>query len=120
VTTKHRITTTVTPLAPASAEYLREADLEAMTGIPCGTWRQWRYLGRGPRYIKAGGGRHVLYPAPGVVEWLAAGEVEPEAARPATEPAKPPPPRNGKVLPRTTSANRSGTQKPARAPKAEG
>ena len=34
---------------------------------------QWRYLRRGPRFVKVG--RNVLYPTDGVMEWLRENEI---------------------------------------------
>ena len=37
------------------------------------TLTQWRYLRRGPRFVKVG--RSVLYPTDGVMEWLSENEI---------------------------------------------
>ena len=39
-----------------------------LSGIPLGTLAQWRYLGKGPRYVKAG--KHVLYRRSDIEAWL--------------------------------------------------
>lgn len=57
---------------------VRDADLAEYTGIPRGTWLDWRYRRIGPPYIKVG--RHVLYDADEVDRWLAARRVLPGGA----------------------------------------
>ncbi|MFE7837345.1 helix-turn-helix transcriptional regulator [Streptomyces sp. NPDC057474] len=37
-------------------------------GLPIATLAQWRYLGKGPRWIKVG--RHVRYRVSDVEQWL--------------------------------------------------
>jgi hypothetical protein len=49
---------------------------------------QWRYLGKGPRWIKVG--RHVRYPQEDTQEWLDAGADSPDQAR--ADAIKTPPP----------------------------
>ena len=44
--------------------------VSAWIGIPAGTLAQWRYLGKGPEFIKAG--RHVRYRPEAVEAWLKA------------------------------------------------
>lgn len=51
-------------------ELLTAAELAAEHKIPEATLAQWRYLGRGPRYLKLGG--HVRYRRSDVDAWLAA------------------------------------------------
>jgi predicted DNA-binding transcriptional regulator AlpA len=51
---------------------LTAADLEERTGIPEKTWAQWRYLSRGPKYLKLGG--HVRYRQSDLDAWFAASE----------------------------------------------
>lgn len=46
----------------------KAADIEAMTGIPQGTLAQWRFDGRGPRYIHVEG-KIVRYPAEDFETW---------------------------------------------------
>jgi hypothetical protein len=48
-------------------------------GIPERTLSQWRWLGRGPRWVRIG--RHVRYPRADTQEWLDAGADSPEQAR---------------------------------------
>jgi hypothetical protein len=45
------------------------------------TLTQWRWLGKGPRWVHVG--RHVRYPRRDTAEWLDAGADTPENARPA-------------------------------------
>ena len=40
------------------------------------TWARWRHEGRGPRYIKVGGGSRVIYLGRDVLEWLEATSVD--------------------------------------------
>lgn len=49
-----------------------------VTGIPTGTLANYRYLGKGPRYIKIG--KRVLYRRADVDAWLDAHTVTPGAA----------------------------------------
>jgi hypothetical protein len=51
-------------------------------GIPQRTLTQWRWLGKGPRWVKVG--RHIRYPRRDTQEWLDAGADSPEQARPAS------------------------------------
>ena len=51
--------------------------------VPAGTLPQWRYLGRGPRYVKIG--RHVRYRPTDVEHWIEeqASRVGPYIQRPS-------------------------------------
>lgn len=42
--------------------------LAAELGVPESTLAQWRYLGRGPRYLKIG--RHVRYRRSDITAWI--------------------------------------------------
>jgi hypothetical protein len=53
----------------AAAAYLGE--------VPEGTMRQWRYLGKGPAYVKIG--RHVRYRRADLDAFIAAQRVDPGA-----------------------------------------
>jgi hypothetical protein len=55
------------------------AGTAAYIGQPPRTLDQWRYLGRGPRYIKVEG--HVRYRRSDVDAWLDANTVDPEEQR---------------------------------------
>lgn len=44
-------------------------ELSEYLQIPARTLAQWRYLGRGPKYLKLEGG-HVRYRSSDVTEWL--------------------------------------------------
>jgi excisionase family DNA binding protein len=57
---------------------LSPTDLAAELQVPEPTLRQWRYLGRGPAYVKVG--RHVRYRRSDVEAWLEAGAVVTEAS----------------------------------------
>ena len=54
-----------------------EAQTGEVLGKPPRTLRQWRYLGRGPKYLKVGA--TVRYRARDVEAWLRAQEQEPAA-----------------------------------------
>jgi excisionase family DNA binding protein len=47
---------------------LTPEQLAELLNIPVRTLGQWRYVGRGPRYIRAG--RHVRYDPAEIDEWL--------------------------------------------------
>ncbi len=51
--------------------------VSAYTGIPVATLEQWRYYGRGPRYLKAG--HAVRYRRVDVEAWLEQNAVTPDA-----------------------------------------
>lgn len=46
------------------------SELAEMLHVPLSTLGQWRYLGRGPAYVKVG--RHVRYRASEIEQWLEA------------------------------------------------
>lgn len=48
-------------------------------GVPEGTLRQWRYLGKGPAYAKFG--RHVRYSRADLDDYIAAQRVDPVASK---------------------------------------
>ena len=43
-------------------------EVAEMLGVPVGTLANWRYLGRGPAFVKVG--RHVRYRRHGVLGWI--------------------------------------------------
>jgi predicted DNA-binding transcriptional regulator AlpA len=53
----------------ATHQLLDGETVSTWIGIPAGTLAQWRYLGKGPAYVKVG--RHVRYRAEDVDAWLA-------------------------------------------------
>jgi predicted DNA-binding transcriptional regulator AlpA len=55
-------------MALTSSQYIGPSDLTAEIGIPETTLAQWRYLKKGPPYIKVG--RHVRYRQSDVERWL--------------------------------------------------
>lgn len=57
---------------------LTDKGVSAMTGIPEGTLRNYRYLGTGPAYVKIGG--HVRYKPCDVDAWIDGHTVTPGAA----------------------------------------
>lgn len=48
--------------------YLTSADVSSLFEIPERTLAQWRYLGRGPRYLKLGA--HVRYRRSDIDAWV--------------------------------------------------
>lgn len=60
------------------SDYLSDRDLADELGIPERTPGQWRYLGRGPAFIKVG--RHVRYRRADVDAWLASNTHQPAGA----------------------------------------
>jgi hypothetical protein len=53
-------------------------ELSREFGIPERTLDQWRYLGRGPRFIRVG--RHIRYRRTDIEAWLADNTVDPRPA----------------------------------------
>lgn len=56
-------------------DWLTEAEVAAEYPFEQRTLAQWRYLGRGPAYTKAG--RRVFYSRKVIEKWLAANTVRP-------------------------------------------
>lgn len=48
-------------------QLLTPGEVSAYLGVPLGTLANWRYLGRGPAYLRAG--RHVRYRRSDVATW---------------------------------------------------
>lgn len=64
---------------PTDPKRLLEAsDVEAETGIPVRTLAQWRYLNKGPRYLKLG--NRVRYRRADIDQWQNDSLVTPGAA----------------------------------------
>ena len=61
-------------------QYLKETEVSQITGFALPTLRNWRFIGKGPAYVKPGG-RAVRYPREAVIEFMEAIHVEPEAAK---------------------------------------
>ncbi len=61
---------------PTSVNLFDDKTLAAFLQIPAKTPAQWRYLGRGPAFIRVG--RHVRYRESDVTEWLASKTVSPK------------------------------------------
>ena len=59
---------------------LTEVEVEQTYGLKRRTLQQWRFLGRGPRYAKAG--RCVRYFVRDIEDFLNGGQVLPREARP--------------------------------------
>ncbi len=60
------------------SDYLTDRELAELLAIPTRTPGQWRYLRRGPAYMKVG--RHVRYRREDVEAWLAEQTVTPAAS----------------------------------------
>jgi predicted DNA-binding transcriptional regulator AlpA len=58
---------------------LSTEEVAEILGRPARTLRQWRYLGRGPRFVKIG--LTVRYRPRDVERWIESQAQEPEAAR---------------------------------------
>lgn len=54
-------------------EFIDERQLSERIGIECTTLQNWRWSGKGPRYVKVG--RLVRYNLADVLAWLAANTV---------------------------------------------
>lgn len=62
-----------------TTDLIDPSTLSRELGIPERTLSQWRYLGRGPRYVRVG--KYVRYSRPDVTSWLASQTVDPASAR---------------------------------------
>ena len=62
-------------------QYLNEKEVSQATGFALPTLRNWRFIGKGPAYLKPGGGRAVRYLREAVIEFMEAVHVEPEPAK---------------------------------------
>ena len=54
--------------------YLNEDEVAALIGFAVGSLRNWRFLGRGPSYVKMG--RSVRYQLRHVLDWMESHRVE--------------------------------------------
>lgn len=61
-------------------QYLNEKEVAQVTGFKLPTLRNWRFLGKGPAYVKPGG-RAVRYPREAVIKFMETIHVEPEAGK---------------------------------------
>lgn len=61
---------TTVKLPHALAELMTPLDLSRYLGVPPGTLANWRYLGRGPAFLRVG--RHVRYRTVDVTAWIEA------------------------------------------------
>jgi len=60
---------TTTPRLPrALADLMTPLDVSRYLGVPPGTLANWRYLGRGPAFLRVG--RHVRYRTADVAAWV--------------------------------------------------
>lgn len=57
-------------LPHALADLMTPIDVSHYLGVPPGTLANWRYLGRGPAFLRVG--RHVRYRAADVTAWVEA------------------------------------------------
>ncbi len=67
-------------------DLLTTDQVAAKLGVPVRTLRQWRYLGRGPTFIKLGP-KSVRYAAGDIDTWLHAQRTTQTGPRPASSPA---------------------------------
>jgi helix-turn-helix protein len=63
----HPVTTTAT-VPHTLADLMSPIDVSRYLGVPPGTLANWRYLGRGPAFLRVG--RHVRYRAADVTAWV--------------------------------------------------
>jgi predicted DNA-binding transcriptional regulator AlpA len=61
-------------------EYLKETEVSKITGFALPTLRNWRFIGKGPAYVKPGG-RAIRYSREAVIEFMETVHVEPDARR---------------------------------------
>ena len=61
-------------------QYLNEKEVSQATGFALPTLRNWRFIGKGPAYVKPGG-RAVRYSCEAVREFMEAVQIEPEAGK---------------------------------------
>ena len=81
-------------------------ELAEFLGVSQATLNQWRWRGKGPRWIRVG--RHIRYPRFDTEAWLAAGADSPEQARTDSAGGSTDPPA-------TKPTNRTTAKKTARA-----
>ena len=62
--------TTTARLPNALADLMTPLDVSRYLGVPPGTLANWRYLGRGPAFLRVG--RHVRYRTADVTAWVEA------------------------------------------------
>ena len=60
--------TTTVRLPHALIDLMTPVDVSQYLGVPPGTLANWRYLGRGPAFLRVG--RHVRYRAVDVTAWV--------------------------------------------------
>jgi excisionase family DNA binding protein len=60
------------------SDFLTDRELADLLEIPQRTPGQWRYLGKGPRYVRVG--RHVRYRRTDVEAWIEARMIGPRGA----------------------------------------
>lgn len=70
---------------PESHRYLNEKQVSELTGLALSTLRNWRCLGKGPRYCRpggsrSGGGRAIRYELQAVLDYMEACAVETEGS----------------------------------------
>ena len=59
---------TITTLESPPAQLLTPEDGSHLLGVPMGTLANWRYLGRGPLFVRLG--RHVRYRSEDLDTWI--------------------------------------------------
>ena len=59
---------TITTSEPSLGQLLTPEDVSSFLGVPIGTLANWRYLGRGPTFVRIG--RHVRYRPEDLGTWI--------------------------------------------------
>ena len=59
---------TITSSEPTLAQLLTPEEVSTFLGVPVGTLANWRYLGRGPTFVRIG--RHVRYRSEDLGSWI--------------------------------------------------
>ncbi len=60
---------TASPI-PVAPTLLREAEAARHLNVSSRTLERWRSTGRGPRFVKLAGGRHIRYALPDLAAWI--------------------------------------------------
>lgn len=69
------------PKPSATPRLLTPAEEAERLNVSEATLRQWRWLDKGPRWVRVG--RHIRYPENDTTAWLDAGADSPAQAKPA-------------------------------------
>ena len=78
---KFKSSATISPIAPSTLppgldglRYLNEKEVAELIGFSVQSLRNWRFLGRGPSYIKVG--RAVRYQLKDILNWIESHRIE--------------------------------------------